>query len=167
MHVRELAALARGLDVAAFERQMGPFALMQRPPPESWLEYSTSGDITTSPNPALQLKSPPAAIDFGDLLVTLLPPPKSDGSLELIVGRAPDCELIVEDTHVSKRHAVIRWSGSAGVISELGSANGTFIGGHRMKDSWTLRDGEEISFGKSHFTYLLAASLHGRLRALR
>ena len=28
MHVMELAALARGLDVAAFERQMGPFALM-------------------------------------------------------------------------------------------------------------------------------------------
>lgn len=167
MFVRELAELARRLDAPSFERQMGPFALMQRPPPESRVEQSKAAGVGTSLNPVFQLKKPPASIDFADLLVALLPPLRGDGSLELNIGRAPDCELVVEDVQVSKRHAVIRWNGAAGVITELGSANGTFINGHKMKDQWTLRDSDGLSFGQSHFIFLLAATLHRRIGALR
>jgi hypothetical protein len=163
MFVRELAELARGLTAATFERQMGPFALMQRPPPESRAVLSKAAGVGTTLNPVLQLKAPPASIDFADLLVALLPPPTRDGSLELFIGRSPDCELVVEDVQVSKRHAVIRWNGTDGVISELGSANGTYINGHKMKDQWTLRDSDGLSFGQSHFIYLRAATLHRRI----
>ena len=167
MFVRELADLARGLSAASFEKQMGPFALMQRPPPESRVEQSKAAGMGTSLNPVFQLKPPPSSIDFADLLVALLPPPSADGRLELFIGRSADCELVIEDVQVSKKHAVIRWNGSAGVITELGSANGTFINRHKMKDEWTLRDGDGLSFGQSHFIFLLASSLHRRIGALR
>lgn len=167
MLVRELAGLARSLNATAFERQMGPFALVQRPPPDSRVEEAKASGPTTTLNPVFKLKAPPATVDFGDLVVALLPPPSTDGKLELIIGRAADCELMIDDTSVSKHHAIIRWNGSAGVIKELGSANGTFVNGLKMKDDWTLRDGDGLSFGHSHFLYLLAPSLHRRIAALR
>lgn len=168
LYARELAALAQGLDATAFERQMGPFALMQRPAPDERAEQALKvGAGRTALQPALRLKGAPDAVDFGDLWVATLPPPGADGQLELIIGRAPDCDLVVDDDAVSKRHAVIRWRKDEGLLTELGSSNGTFINGHRLKDFWPLKDGNQVGVGRSHFIYLLAATLHRRLRSLR
>ncbi len=47
---------------------------------------------------------------------------------ELIIGRAPDVDMVLEDSQVSRRHAKVSPApdGSA-VVEDLGSANGTFI----------------------------------------
>jgi pSer/pThr/pTyr-binding forkhead associated (FHA) protein len=60
----------------------------------------------------------------------------------------------------------VLWNGAQAVIEEMGSSNGTFINNLKMKDRWTLRDGDHVSFGEAHFLFLWAASLHARLRAL-
>ncbi|MBL9037226.1 MAG: FHA domain-containing protein [Archangium sp.] len=163
LSVRELAQLARTLDVEGFSAQIGPFALMQRPPHEVRVK-SSRGVVHTSARPMLVMRPPPASIDFGDLQVALLPPPSADGSSELIIGRAPDCDVVVEDATVSKRHARIRWDGGHGVLRELGSTNGTFVEGRRIKSSWTLEDGNALGFGEAHFLYLLAPTLYRRMR---
>ncbi len=143
---------------------MGPFALMQRPPPSAhYDEAVASTDPATRIYSAMKLRAPPASIDFGDLIVATLPPADLDGSMQLTIGRSPDCDLVVHDITVSKHHAHITWDGANAVLSELGSINGTFVNGLRMKQRWTLRDADTLAFGDSHFVFLLAPTLHARL----
>ncbi len=142
---------------------MGPFVLMQRPdtkprPPrgDDWL-------TGTAPLPSASVRPELEPIDFQDLLIGTLPPPAADGSLQLVVGRSPDCDVVVDDAAVSQKHAAILWDGRSGLLRELGSANGTFLNGIRIGSRAVLRTGDELSFGQSHFVYLLSGELHARL----
>jgi hypothetical protein len=142
---------------------MGPFVLMQRPDPRP--KGPTGADWATS-----TAKLPPASVvadlepvPFEELLIATLPPPQADGSLQLIVGRSPDCDVVVDDPAVSQKHAAILWDGRAGLLRELGSSNGTFLNGIRLGSRAVLRTGDELSFGQSHFVYLMSGELHARL----
>ena len=164
MRVRELADLTRGLDVARFEKQMGPFALMQRPASEERVQQgraSRAGMTMPMPSPASLLAAP---VEFEELVVATLPPVLANGLMRLVIGRSPDCDVVVDDPSVSSRHAVIHWNGTAGVIIELGSSNGTFVNGKQVVGDATLQSGDHLSFGPSHFIYLLAPALHERLK---
>ena len=164
LRVRELAGLARRLDAVTFEKQMGPFALVQRPSSKSQVQrVRAAGASATVPLPSMAGYSP-APVDFEDLLVATLPPPSPSGQLELIIGRSPDCDVVVEDAAVSSRHASIVWNGTAGLITELGSSNGTFINTKKMVKRATLASGDQLGFGLSSFIYLLAPALHERMR---
>lgn len=165
--VRELAELVRRIDEAAFCRQMGPFALVQRPRPEALVEEGRADTATrTTKHPALRLHGAPTTVDFGDLRVAALPPPGPDGAMELTFGRAPDCDVVLHDTAASKLHAAVHWDGAVAVLEERGSANGTFVNGHRMKDRWTLRDADQVVMGESHFVFLWSPTLYRRLRGM-
>jgi len=48
---------------------------------------------------------------------------------ETTIGRSRESGLFVDHGSVSRRHAVLRVAGSAWHIEDLGSANGTFVGG--------------------------------------
>src|SRR5258708_7899083 len=51
----------------------------------------------------------------------------------LIVGRAEDCSLRIDDPSVSRHHAAIeRTEGGRWLLRDLGSSNGTRIGGRRL-----------------------------------
>jgi len=79
---------------------------------------------------------------------------------EVIVGRSdenkriyPDIDLTPHgalDKGVSRRHAVIRRSQDHLTITDLGSANGTFVNGRQVfpNQPHILRDGDELRFGK-------------------
>ncbi len=58
----------------------------------------------------------------------------------LLIGRHTDCELVLKDSHVSKRHAKIVQSGAQLAIADLGSNNGTIINGDRV-----LHEGEQCA----------------------
>ncbi|MGC4069102.1 MAG: FHA domain-containing protein [Polyangiaceae bacterium] len=70
---------------------------------------------------------------------------------ETFVGRAPGCGLVLADSQVSRKHAVIRWMNGYHVVEDLKSANGTFIGGSRVTER-RLSPGDVIQFG-SGFAY--------------
>lgn len=51
----------------------------------------------------------------------------------ITIGRTPDNVLRLNYPQVSGRHAVIRREGNQAMIEDLGSTNGTFIGGQRLQ----------------------------------
>ena len=47
----------------------------------------------------------------------------------VFIGRTSPCELVLsDDPDMSRRHARISWNGSAWMLEDVGSSNGTFIG---------------------------------------
>ena len=62
------------------------------------------------------------------------------------IGRSQDCELWLGDDGVSRKHARIFQEGTAYLIEDTESANGTFVQGLRVSRQ-VLRDGDVIQFG--------------------
>jgi hypothetical protein len=70
---------------------------------------------------------------------------------EHVVGRNPACSLHLEERYVSGQHAALRWGGERWELRDLGSRNGTFLDGTRLKPchEYPLRRGSRIAFGKA------------------
>jgi ABC-type multidrug transport system ATPase subunit len=64
----------------------------------------------------------------------------------LLIGRDPDCQLVVSDRSVSRRHAELSRVGDHWLIRDLGSRNGIHLNGRRT-DLITVTDGAEIRIG--------------------
>lgn len=64
------------------------------------------------------------------------------------IGRAKDCDIVVDDASVSRRHAELRLDGEAVWIIDLGSTNGTEVNG-RLVERSLLEHGDRIVFGKT------------------
>ncbi len=75
------------------------------------------------------------------------------------LGRGSDQVLRVRDTKASRAHAVVRRrsKGRPGwEVADQGSANGTYLNGHRIPDGRVapLRDGDRIGIGDSDVRYV-------------
>ena len=69
------------------------------------------------------------------------------------LGRASDSDVYVSDPSVSARHARIL-NGSQGFeIEDLGSTNGTFVNGQRIRRS-RLQGGDRVMLGQAEFNFL-------------
>jgi len=69
---------------------------------------------------------------------------------EHLIGRAPTSALCLPHRYVSAQHATIRWSGAGWDLRDLGSRNGTFLDGSRLKpgEEYPIRVGAKMAFGK-------------------
>ncbi|MBK6693542.1 MAG: sigma 54-interacting transcriptional regulator [Myxococcales bacterium] len=67
-------------------------------------------------------------------------------SRRVLVGQSPACHVRLTDKTVSRRHAAFELEGGALRILDLGSSNGTFVSGVRVRDAY-LRSGELITLG--------------------
>jgi len=169
--VKEMRGLARSLAPEAFLKQLGPFALIQRPPEEEaakrGVELSVPGRTSVRKDAdAVERGTLSLLFEFDDLVVATLPP--MDEEALLSVGRLPDSDLVIDHKSVSKRHAEVRWYGadSRCTVTDLGSTNGTFLNASTMvKSEMTLRDGDIVSFGDVQFWFLLTPTLHQKLAA--
>lgn len=66
---------------------------------------------------------------------------------ELVIGRASDTDVTLQDANVSRRHASIRRLEDGSLeLRDLGSANGTFVNGERV-ETHVLRGGEQLQLG--------------------
>lgn len=68
----------------------------------------------------------------------------------IVVGRSPQCEVVVPDPSVSRRHAEIEGGHGAGRIRDLGSANGTMVNGARVEDG-PVAPGDTVTIGAITF----------------
>lgn len=65
----------------------------------------------------------------------------------MTVGRAPDNDVVVSDPLVSATHAALERVGSAWSIRDLGSRNGTFVNGERLRGERIIAATDEIRIG--------------------
>ena len=68
------------------------------------------------------------------------------------IGREAPCEVVIsDDPDLSRRHARIFWNGSAWMLEDLNSSNGTFIGefqaARRFSGSSEIKDGQIFRVG--------------------
>ena len=66
---------------------------------------------------------------------------------ELVLGRREGSDLLLPDPHVSRAHAVIRKSGGAVWLEDLGSTGGTAVNGEAVTGSQALKHGDTVRFG--------------------
>lgn len=71
-----------------------------------------------------------------------------DVPLYIVVGRSQDCDLVLRDPSVSGRHARLSWRGDAILLEDLGSANGTWVDGQRVRQL-EIRVGAEVTLGNA------------------
>jgi SARP family transcriptional regulator, regulator of embCAB operon len=69
------------------------------------------------------------------------------------IGRSTDNDVVLDDTDVSRHHAVIIDTGTGFVITDLRSTNGVEVQGQRIRTSATLADGDRIRIGNHDFTF--------------
>jgi hypothetical protein len=67
------------------------------------------------------------------------------------IGRARDCDWLLHDETVSRRHASVRRSGERWLLRDLGSLNGTRVNGRRIVEEVEVRPGDRVSFGAARF----------------
>jgi pSer/pThr/pTyr-binding forkhead associated (FHA) protein len=69
---------------------------------------------------------------------------------EMVLGRDDDCEVVLDEEPVSRRHAKIQFLDRKPELHDLGSTNGTFLNGKRVHRAF-LKDGDQIQVGGSVF----------------
>ena len=65
----------------------------------------------------------------------------------IVLGRSPDCDVVINDLGVSRRHAEVVMNGGECLVVDLKSKNGTQVNGVRVPEA-ALNDGDEILLGK-------------------
>jgi diguanylate cyclase (GGDEF)-like protein len=75
---------------------------------------------------------------------------------ESIIGRDASCELSLPIDTVSRRHSLVRLSGNAVFLSDLGSTNGTALNDEVLapNEEFALRSGDKIRVGSAILKFL-------------
>lgn len=71
------------------------------------------------------------------------------GASPTLIGRSPDCTLVLNDPFVSSRHARIFYARDSFWLEDLNSTNGTFYRGSRVYNPVIIAPSGEIKIGKS------------------
>jgi FHA domain-containing protein/uncharacterized protein DUF1707 len=69
-----------------------------------------------------------------------------------VLGRHPDCDLVLDDDSVSRRHASITRAGDRWLLVDLGSRNGTQVNGWRVAEAHVF-DGDELVLGRTRLVF--------------
>jgi pSer/pThr/pTyr-binding forkhead associated (FHA) protein len=73
---------------------------------------------------------------------------------EWSLGRSRDCEFVLQDPNVSRRHAVIRKDWNGFTLHDLGSKNGVLLADKPMAKPRRLRDKDEITVGPIRLVFI-------------
>jgi hypothetical protein len=166
-------ALKKELSDYLLERARGEgFALVTRPQIEfktderlALGEFGIQAQLLGQPEGDAE----PAQADYGHTMVytpdKAAPPPQDfmgkprgrgyiviDGKKHVLagerltIGRSRECELMVDDPNVSRRHAEVRKTIEGWMVVDLGSTNGVKVNGRRVHEE-VLRPGDKITLG--------------------
>jgi DNA-binding winged helix-turn-helix (wHTH) protein len=70
-----------------------------------------------------------------------------------LLGRDERSVVVLDSSTVSRRHALIVVEGGKAVLEDLGSKNGTRVGGRLVEGPVVLADGDQIQVGALHLTF--------------
>jgi hypothetical protein len=72
------------------------------------------------------------------------------------IGRSRDCDIVLEDSSVSRRHAELRPGGEGWTIEDLGSTNGVRVNGSTVHGPREVRTGDRIEIGSTEMLFEIA-----------
>ncbi|MGI8439806.1 MAG: FhaA domain-containing protein [Thermoleophilaceae bacterium] len=160
-HARKegLAVVTRPrIDFETDERlKLGEFGIQAQmvQPPEDESAEPRQGDLghtmVYSPNAPEARELAPSASAERALLV-------GDGKRtvlsgdRLVLGRSRECDVVIDDPNVSRRHAEVHHRDGGWVVHDLGSTNGIKVNGRRVEEA-PLSSGDEISLGLANLTF--------------
>jgi len=72
-----------------------------------------------------------------------------------VLGRSRECDVVLGDQNVSRRHAEVRPSGGSWVIADLGSTNGVRVNGRPVSTAQSLQPGDAIELGGARVLFEL------------
>lgn len=70
---------------------------------------------------------------------------------EVIIGRAPDCSIVLTDDYASSKHTRIRRVDDTWFVEDLESTNGTWVNRKRITAATAVAPGSVISVGRTSF----------------
>ena len=77
---------------------------------------------------------------------------------EVTVGRDAHADIILDDSTVSRAHAVFRREHGTFSVADAGSLNGTYVNRQRV-DSAVLKNGDEIMIGKFRLVFFTKSAV--------
>jgi hypothetical protein len=100
-----------------------------------------------SPRPTLRSRKTATKLVIveGALTGTVVPL----GTTAIVIGRAPDATVVLDDDFVSTHHARLTPNGSHWIVEDLGSTNGTWIDRNRVSAPTVLRPGAQLRIGRT------------------
>jgi hypothetical protein len=67
----------------------------------------------------------------------------------ILIGRAPECTLVLEDDYASGRHARFSLQSGVWMLEDLGSTNGTFLGRTKVEAPIRVDPGTPVRIGRT------------------
>ncbi|MFX4286421.1 FHA domain-containing protein FhaB/FipA [Janibacter sp. G349] len=102
--------------------------------------------VAETPRPPRNPRTPThLVLTTGPLTGTSLPLRESG----VLIGRNPECALVLDDEFASGRHARIIRGEDGWYVEDLGSTNGTFLGQYRVGDPVPVETGTSIRIGRT------------------
>ncbi len=68
----------------------------------------------------------------------------------LVIGRGNDCDLVLDEAEMSRRHAMVEATPAGIWLRDLGSSNGTYVNGVQVRDA-VLFTGDQLAFDRNRF----------------
>ena len=79
----------------------------------------------------------------------------ADADRPLTLGRSRECDCVVAEPSVSRRHARLRRERGRWLLCDLGSRNGTRVNGLRVLGETEVRPGDRVSLGEARYRLAL------------
>jgi len=110
------------------------------------MTYSRSERIA-KPLEEARARRPSRAMLLVENRRVLVPPPGA------VVGRSRECDIVLEDVGVSRRHAEIRPTEDGWLLIDLGSTNGVRVNDRALRGKHQLQLGDRIELGTTELVF--------------
>lgn len=88
------------------------------------------------------------------------------GEQEIVIGRGGELDIVLVEEMVSRKHAKITTQAGKIVIQDLGSTNGTFVNGEKIKRA-RLKEGDRVLIGTSILKLIALAEAKNQIAGTR
>jgi hypothetical protein len=108
--------------------------------------YSTSARVRGPLDAAHGRRAPRALLAVGGRRLPI--PPAG-----VTIGRSRDCDIVLDDAGVSRRHAEIRPAQDGWSLADLGSTNGVLVNGREVQGLQALQAGDRLELGSTEIVF--------------
>ncbi len=72
---------------------------------------------------------------------------------DMVLGRHPDCDIVLQSNMISRRHAKVTLTNGKVMLEDLGSGNGTFLNGEKIESPVQLKHEDRFKLGPMLFRF--------------